>query len=168
MVPSQSSYYLLTPKLHNSRESLTIATLQKEPATLASRQADGLPLARLAAQTAEAMRGKDTVVLDMTASTPIVDYFVITTATSARQMKSMAAEINAKLKAEGSRRLGVEGEDSTQWLLMDFGDVVLHVFSPEARALYDLENLWAEAPRVDWQPAGSVRAVPVDSDAERI
>lgn len=108
-------------------------------------------MALLAAQTAEAMRGKETVVLDMTGSTPIVDYFVITTATSGRQMKSMASEINAKLKAAGSRRLGVEGEDSTQWLLMDFGDVVLHVFSPEARALYDLENLWAEAPRVEWQ-----------------
>lgn len=85
----------------------------------------GLGLACLCAQTAADMRGKDTVVLDLTASTPIVDYFVITTATSARQMKAIASEINAKMKAQGSPKIGVEGQESSAWLLMDFGDIVL-------------------------------------------
>ena len=116
-----------------------------------ARTYDGLPLAKLAAQTADAMRGKDTVLLDMRPSTPIVDYFVITTATSPRQMKAIAAEVKSKLKASNGSRATLEGEDSSQWLLLDYGDIVLHVFSPEGRALYDLENLWADAPRLDWQ-----------------
>ncbi|MFN8856630.1 MAG: ribosome silencing factor [Planctomycetaceae bacterium] len=116
-----------------------------------ARAYDGLPLAKLAAQTADAMRGKDTVLLDMRQSTPIVDYFVITTATSPRQMKAIAAEVKSKLKASNGSRATLEGEGSSQWLLLDYGDIVLHVFSPEGRALYDLENLWADALRLDWQ-----------------
>ncbi|MFN5300562.1 MAG: ribosome silencing factor [Planctomycetaceae bacterium] len=110
-------------------------------------------MALLAAQTADDMKGKETVVLDLREATPLVDFFVVTTATSARQMKSLATEVSKKLKAAGSPRLALEGEESTQWLLIDFGDVVVHVFSPSARGVYDLENLWADAKRVEWQPA---------------
>jgi ribosome-associated protein len=97
------------------------------------------------------MRGRDTLVLDLTEVTPIVDYFVITTASSSRQMKSVAEEVDRVLRAHGSRALGVEGQTGSNWILHDFGDIVLHVFSPEARKLYDLEHLWADAPRVDWK-----------------
>jgi ribosome-associated protein len=110
-----------------------------------------LEQACLCAKIADDYRGKDTIVLDLTSITPIADYFVITTATSPRQMQAIAEEANRLLKAEGSRRLGIEGKDSGNWILQDYGDVVLHVFSPEARTVYDLERLWADAPRIDWQ-----------------
>lgn len=105
----------------------------------------------LCARIADEYRGKDTRVLDLTAVTAIFDFFVLTTATSARQMRAIADEVDRALTADGSRRLGTEGSASATWILQDFGDVVLHVFTAEARKLYDLENLWADALPVDWQ-----------------
>lgn len=89
----------------------------------------------------------------MTQVTPIVDFFVVTTATSGRQMRAIAEEVEQLMKKRGSRpRVGVEGRDSETWILQDYGDIVLHVFSSAGRELYDLEHLWADAPQVDWQP----------------
>lgn len=105
----------------------------------------------LAARVLEDTRGQDTLVLDLTGVTSIVDFFVITTGTSPRQMKAMAEEVHKVLKHEGSKRIGFEGEDSSQWVLQDYGDLVIHLFTPDARKLYDLEHLWADAPRVDWK-----------------
>lgn len=109
--------------------------------------------ALVAARCADEMRAKDVVVLDMTKIASIVDFFVIATGTSRRQMHAIADEVNRKLKGEGGHtRLGVEGyRTEGHWILMDFGDVVLHVFTEEGRKLYDLENLKADAERVDWQ-----------------
>lgn len=89
--------------------------------------------------------------LDLTPVTPIFDFFVITTATSARQMRAIADEVDRALTADGSQRLGTEGTAAATWILQDFGDIVLHVMTAEARKLYDLENLWADAVPVDWQ-----------------
>lgn len=97
------------------------------------------------------MRGKDTVVLDLTGVTPIVDYFVISTGTSGRQMSAVAAEVDRVMRGAGSKPFGREGDDNSNWILHDFGDVVLHVFSADARKLYDLEHLWADAPKIDWK-----------------
>ena len=106
----------------------------------------------LCAKVADEYRGQDTIVLDLTAVTPIVDYFVVTTANSKRQMHAIADETDRVLAAEGSRRLGREGYDnSSTWLLLDFGDVVLHVFVPETREIYDLEHLWADAKQIDYE-----------------
>ncbi len=105
----------------------------------------------LCARIADEYRGRDTVVLDLTAVTPIFDFFVLTTATSRRQMLAILDEIDRALEADGVSSPQSEGGESSSWVLQDFGDVVVHVFSPEARALYDLEHLWADAERVDWQ-----------------
>jgi ribosome-associated protein len=121
----------------------------------ATARQQSLSLACRCAQVAEELRGKDTTVLDLTAVTPIADFFVITTGTSGRQMRAVAEEVNRILREHGSRRLGIEGKQDSQWILYDFGDIVLHVFSPEARKLYDLEHLWADAPRVDWKGVNS-------------
>ena len=85
--------------------------------------------------------------------TSIVDFFVIATAASQRQAHAIADEVNRKLKHEdGNRRISIEGyRTEGNWILTDYGDVVLHVFTPEGRALYNLEQLWADAPRVEWQ-----------------
>lgn len=105
----------------------------------------------LTARVLEDTRGQETLVLDLTAVTSIVDFFIVSTASSPRQMKAMAEEVHKTLKHEGSKRIGFEGEDSSQWMLQDYGDLVIHLFNPDARKLYDLEHLWAEAPRVDWK-----------------
>ncbi len=119
----------------------------------ADQKARSLLHACLCARIADEYRGRDTVVIDLTDITPIVDFFVITTGTSRRQMRALAEEVDRALKSEGSRRLGVEGFEGESWILQDYGDIVLHVFSSEARPLYDLERLWADAPRVDWRAA---------------
>lgn len=105
-----------------------------------------------AARCADEMRAKDIVVLDMTKIASIVDFFVIATGTSRRQLHAIADEVNRKLKGEeGNTRLGIEGyRTEANWILVDFGDVVLHVFTDEGRDLYDLENLKADAERLDW------------------
>jgi ribosome-associated protein len=104
------------------------------------------------AQLAEEFRGRDTVVLDLTEVTPVFDYFVITSGTNPRQMRALAEEIRLMMKARGNRTLGTEGDGGEgNWLVQDYGDVVLHVFHPETRKLYDLESLWADAKRIDWR-----------------
>lgn len=115
-----------------------------------------------AATIADQLRGQNVVVLDLTGVTSIVDFFVIATGTSHRQMHAIADEVNRKLKREdGNRRLSIEGyRTEGNWILTDYGDVVLHVFTADGRALYNLEQLWADAPRIDWKAEAqeSVRA----------
>jgi ribosome-associated protein len=105
----------------------------------------------LVARIAEDFRGKDTVVLDLTDITPIVDYFVITTGNSPRQLRALAEEVRRTMKQRGNPPLGEEGDERSAWILQDYGDVVLHAFLADARALYDLEHLWSDARRVDWK-----------------
>ena len=109
--------------------------------------ADALIVARVA----DDFRGADILLLDMRKITPIVDFFVIATASSKRQMKALAEETDIVMKKRGSARRGAEGEGESVWMLRDYGHVVLHVFTPEGRQLYALENLWADAPKVDWR-----------------
>jgi ribosome-associated protein len=111
----------------------------------------GLQQACLAARALDDFRGQDTIVLDLTGITPIVDYFVVTTGTSSRQMRAMAEEVHRVLKQEGSKRIGLEGAEGSSWILQDYGDIVIHIFTGEGRDLYDLERLWGDAPRVDWK-----------------
>lgn len=109
-----------------------------------------LPLALAAAQTAEDNRGRDIVVLDMRELTPVFDYFVIASGTSRRQLHAISEEIDRVLETElGDKRLGIEGYDKSHWILLDYGDVVIHLFDDETRKFYDLENHWSPATRVD-------------------
>jgi ribosome-associated protein len=117
----------------------------------AQRRSAGIRQACLCARIADEYRGRDTVVLDLTGVTPIFDFFVVTTATSPRQMRAIADEVQRVLSAEGSKSKGTEGGESATWVLQDYGDIVLHVFTPAARTLYDLEHLWGDAVPVDWQ-----------------
>jgi ribosome-associated protein len=134
------------------QERPTITTTPRKASPTRADRRRSLNTACRCAQTAEDMKGKDTIVLDLTEVTAIVDYFVITTGTSGRQMQSVADEIQRTMRSTtGSRPRSVEGQHDANWILEDFGDIVLHVFSPEARKLYDLEHLWADAPRIDWK-----------------
>ncbi|MCL4114541.1 UNVERIFIED_CONTAM: hypothetical protein GTU68_057390, partial [Idotea baltica] len=105
--------------------------------------------ARLAAKIADDFKGKDTIVLDLTEITPLFDFFVITTGSSNRQMHAIAEEIDSALNEAGSERRGIEGYRESQWIVQDYGDIILHVMTQEARTAYDLEGLWADARRVE-------------------
>ena len=94
---------------------------------------------------------RDVVVLDVRGISPITDYFVIATGSSGRQMRSVAEEVEEMGKPRGFVPFGRNGYEGESWLLADFVDVILHVLSPTARSFYDLEGLWGDAPRVDWQ-----------------
>jgi ribosome-associated protein len=131
--------------------SLTARSAQapRTPELYAASLANAITAARIADED----RGQNIVVLDLTGVTSIVDFFVIATATSQRQMHAIADDVNRKLKHEdGNRRISIEGyRTEGNWILTDYGDVVLHVFTPEGRLLYNLEQLWADAPRIEWQ-----------------
>ena len=130
-----------------------------EPQRIRQKQGS-LEQACVVAHIADEYKGRDTLVLDLTEITPIVDYFVLTTGTSRRQMHAVAEEVDRVLGIQGSRRIGLEGYESSNWILQDYGDIVLHVFTPEARALYDLEHLWADARRIDWQEEARLHTAP--------
>ncbi len=93
-------------------------------------------------------KAENVTVLDVRGLTSYADYFVVMTAESEPQAGAIADAVDDRLEAMGATRLGVEGHSSGRWVLIDYGDVVAHVFNPEARMFYDLEGLWADAPRV--------------------
>ncbi|HEX2119423.1 MAG TPA: ribosome silencing factor [Acidimicrobiales bacterium] len=108
--------------------------------------------ARTAAQAASAKGGEETVIIEVGQVLAITDAFVITSGRNSRQVKTIAEEVEARLKADGGiRPLRVEGLGDTQWILMDYGDLVVHVFLDETRDYYDLERLWSDAPRLAWE-----------------
>lgn len=112
-----------------------------------------LQRALAAARTAEENRGRDIVVLDMRELSSMFDYFVLATGTSRRQLHAISEEIDHVLEERmGDRRLGIEGFQQGRWILLDYGDVVVHLFDPETRAYYALEELWADAERVPYEP----------------
>jgi ribosome-associated protein len=120
------------------------------PTSASSRSAaSALELALLAARVAEETRGTDIRVLDLRQLTPVVDYFVIATGSSRRQMHAMAEEIEKAVKQIlHDRARGSEGYEEGRWIVLDFGNVMVHLFDPEARGYWDLEGLWSDAPRV--------------------
>ncbi len=104
-------------------------------------------MARVAADN----KARDVVVLDMRDITPLYDFFVLSTGTSRRQIHTLAEEIDAAMRAEGEKRLGIEGYEASKWVVQDYGDIVVHVFDPDSRRYYALEDLWADAPHLDWE-----------------
>ncbi len=107
----------------------------------------------MCARVAADNRGRDTILLDLRMLTSIVDYFVIATGTSRRQLHSMADEIDRSMNQCGDEKIGIEGYGESHWVLLDYGDIVIHLFDEPTRLYYDLENLWGDAPRVEWSPA---------------
>jgi len=89
----------------------------------------------------------DVVVLDVRGKTSYADYFVIASGESERQVAAMADHVTEELKKAGEQPFGTEGQATGQWVLIDYGEVVAHLFFTEVRAFYDLEGLWADAPR---------------------
>jgi ribosome-associated protein len=93
-------------------------------------------------------KAKDLLVLNVSEISAFADYFIICSGTSDRQVRAVAGSIQESLKKAGILPLGVEGDDAARWILLDYDDVIIHVFLESARAFYDLERLWSEAPRM--------------------
>jgi ribosome-associated protein len=110
-----------------------------------------LERACLAAYVATENKGRDVLVLDMRGITPLYDFFVLSTGLSRRQIHTIAEEIDAALHEQGDRRLSIEGYEASKWVVQDYGDIVVHVFDEPTRQYYALEELWGDAPRIDWQ-----------------
>ena len=105
-------------------------------------------LARKIAQLVVDKKAKDVLILDVRGMTSYADYFVIASGESDRQVSAMADNVLAEMKkAENLRPIGHEGTETGQWVLVDYGEVVVHLFFEEVRAFYDLEGLWADAAR---------------------
>ena len=99
-------------------------------------------LQQLAFKAVDEMKGADIVVLDVAERTSVTDWMIVVTGTSARHVKSLANEVIEKSKEAGVRPLGTEGETDGNWILVDLGDVIVHVMTREPRDFYALEKLW--------------------------
>lgn len=143
-------------KTHVAQDDVAAAAASRRSATRLDQSREH---ARRCAQILEDNRGRDILILDLRNATPLVDFFVIGTASSRRQAAAMASDVDADMKRRGEVKLGMEGVDDGRWVLIDYGDFVVHIFSEDARGAYALEELWGDAQHVDWTP-DSARPAP--------
>ena len=102
----------------------------------------------MAVEVSSEKQASDVLLLDLRGISSFADYFVICSADSRRQISTIANDLERGLRSQGVRAHHREGKDSSGWVLMDFGDVIVHIFSPDQRAYYDLESAWSSAPQV--------------------
>jgi len=119
------------------------------PEALSSEQ-----VARIAAQAADDKHGRDIVALCVRDLTSIADYFVLVSVTSTTQAEAVCDAVDAALSSRGLEPLHVEGRTELNWVLMDYADVIVHVFREDIRSFYGLERLWGDAPRLDLELGG--------------
>ena len=109
---------------------------------------NGIDMARIAAIAADAKAGEDLVALDVSDPVPLVDIFLLVTGRNERNVAAIADEVEEKLLEAGHKRLRREGRQESRWVLLDFGDLVVHVFHEQERVYYGLERLWKDCPVV--------------------
>lgn len=123
------------------------------PAPIASRAnlPSGLHRACLAAKVARENKGDKVEVFDLRDITTEFDFFVLATGASRRQVHTIVEEVDAAMRAAGDTRMGVNGYEASKWVVQDYGDVMVHVFDPDTRDYYRLDEVWADAKLVDWE-----------------
>jgi ribosome-associated protein len=126
------------------------------------RVAKALEHATTCARICDDNRAKDILLLDLRQATPLLDFFVIATASTRRQANAIAIEIDVEMKKLREFKLGMEGTEEGSWILIDYGDFVVHLFTPEARAYYSLEEIWGDAPHLEWRDTS--RPMPAQSE----
>ena len=110
---------------------------------IATELREGADLLATTQQALVDLKAVDPVVLDVREFSSVMDWLIVASGTSSRHVKSLANNVMMKARQEGVRPLGVEGERVGEWVLVDFGNVVVHVMQPAARSFYDLERLWS-------------------------
>ena len=138
------------PRPHKPSGSIATSATDENNDRAAGARDRAVRCARVAADN----RGRDILVLQMHQSISWVDYILVVTGSSTRQLRTIADRIQEEMAALGDRKVSVEGYDSGTWIVLDYGDLIFHVFDDDRREYYQIEHLYADAPRVDWQPAG--------------
>ncbi|MCD6561099.1 MAG: ribosome silencing factor [Deltaproteobacteria bacterium] len=105
--------------------------------------------AKLSLKIIKERQAVDPVLFNVSELTSITDYFLIVGGNSSRQVQAITRDLRKKMRENGFRPYGIEGEQEGRWVLMDYGDIVIHIFHQPYREFYDLEGLWIEAPRVN-------------------
>ena len=137
------------PSARASKKAVTASRASRARTGAAVQEhAPSFEAAQIAAKAALDKKAENVVILDVRGLTSYADYFVVASGTSDRQVSAIADAIEEQMKKAGHRTIGVEGYTRGHWVLLDFGDVVAHVFYEEARAFYDIEGLWADARRI--------------------
>lgn len=113
---------------------------------------------------AEDQKARDIDLFDVSAILVVTQYFLVCTCDSGPQLRAVVSDLDVMCKKAGLKKLGSEVDADATWGLLDYGDLVCHVFRGDARSYYALEELWADAPRVEWTPAD--RGVDVDADVD--
>ncbi len=133
---------------HEAQDDVPAGAVERrEP----GRQLQALTLARKCARIAEDDRGREIILLDLRGASPLFDFFVLVTAPSRRQAATIVSDVDAEMKKLGEHKIGAEGLEDGRWALVDYGDFVVHVFSEDGRSFYALEDIWGDAPRLDWR-----------------
>jgi ribosome-associated protein len=110
-------------------------------------------LQKLATDALEDVKAKDIEVINTTRLTSLFDRIIVASGDSNRQVKALARSVHDKVKEAGGAVIGIEGEDSGEWVLVDLGDIVVHVMQPAVRAYYNIEELWMAKPKRTTRPA---------------
>jgi ribosome-associated protein len=105
----------------------------------------------LCAREAARFKALDLVLMDVSGLSSFADYFIVCSGKSGRQVQGIADNLESGLKSMGIKPIGTEGRREGHWVLMDYGDVIIHIFYEPVRYFYDLESLWSEASRVEWE-----------------
>jgi ribosome-associated protein len=116
---------------------------------------ESLDKAKLALRIIKERKAMDPVLFEVGALTSIADFFLIASGNSTRQTQAIARHLERRMRDEGFRAYGVEGGQEGHWILMDYGDLVVHIFYGPSREFYDLEGLWVEAPRITVEIEGN-------------
>jgi ribosome-associated protein len=111
---------------------------------------DSREIAILCARIADDKKAEDILIFDVKNLTFIADFFVICSGLNSRQLQSIAGEIELKLHSYGIHWVGIQGYSDARWILMDYGDVIVHLFDRDMRHFYDLELLWGDAQKLPW------------------
>ena len=139
---------------HTAGRPLTCGRRVDPRSTAIVAHRDSIAAAELAASAIANKKGDEILLLDVSELVVVTDVFVIASGTSNRHVKTLVEEVEFELKRSADRRvLRREGEDHGRWVLLDYGDLVVHVFDRETRDFYELERLWADAPMLEFEPA---------------
>jgi ribosome-associated protein len=114
----------------------------------------GQELAQTVASLAWQKKAEEIVILDLRGLSNFTDYFVICSGTSKPHLKAIRTEVKTRLREDSSvSARSVDGEPESQWMVLDYGDVIVHIFHRSRRDFFALEDLWSDAPRIEWSPA---------------
>lgn len=124
------------------------------------------PQVRAAVAAAQEKLAADVVLLDLEGLAAFTDYFVVCTGFSARQVEAICDEVEQRMEQRGSKLLHREGKTGSDWMLLDFGSLIVHVFTERARRFYDLERLWRAAARIEFKDSQEGGSLPGTAEAE--